>query len=200
MAISVAYVYLHPKPDAQLLIVISPLLQDNVLLDANFRAQIADFGLTRHSDATVTQSGALHYHFAAPELLGDWARAKEEDTSESDDDGQLTTRTQKSDVYAFGCLYYEVGNTGVLTWFPIWLCLDIEWIDVQIQFGVVPFEGVPVLQLATDVLGGKRPRPMDKPPLGDKAWKLIKRCWASEVIRRPAMENILERMMAWKSA
>ena len=99
----------RPKADITL-----PFLQDNVLLDADFHAQIADFGLTRHSDATVTQSGALHYHFAAPELFRVWGQNEEEDTSESDDDGQLTTRTQKSDVYAFGCLYYEVGNTVVL--------------------------------------------------------------------------------------
>ena len=107
-----------------MLISLYPLLQDNVLLDADFHAQIADFGLTRHAEATVTQSGALHYHFAAPELLRNWARDEEEGTSESDDDGQLTTRTQKSDVYAFGCLYYEVGNIDVLTVFCAWSYLD----------------------------------------------------------------------------
>jgi hypothetical protein len=76
-------------------------------LDSDFHAQIADFGLTRHSDATATQSGALHHNFAAPELFGNWVEG-EDVSSESDDDGQSTARTQKSDVYAFGCLYYEV--------------------------------------------------------------------------------------------
>ena len=84
--------------------------QDNVLLDSDLHAQIADFGLTRHTDATATQSGALHYNFAAPELLEDWDVS---DDSDSDDDPQLTTRTQKSDIYAFGCLYYEVCNVEV---------------------------------------------------------------------------------------
>ena len=84
--------------------------QDNILLDANFHVQIADFGLTRHVEATVTQSGALHYNFAAPELLGDLDELEDDDVSESEDYGQLTTRTQNSDVYAFGCLYYEVSR------------------------------------------------------------------------------------------
>ena len=56
-------------------------------MDTDFHPQIADFGLTRLSEATVTHSGALHYHFAAPELLRDWARNEEDDISESDDDG-----------------------------------------------------------------------------------------------------------------
>ena len=43
---------------------------------------------------------------------------------------------------------------------------------------------------------GKRPPRLDKPPLSDKAWKLIKRCWVKEAVRRPAMEDVVEKMMA----
>jgi serine/threonine protein kinase len=76
-------------------------------LDANLHAQIADFGLTRLSEATNTRSGALHVNFAAPELFG----YCEGDDSEDD---EVPIRTLKSDVYAFGCLYYEVRkNKGV---------------------------------------------------------------------------------------
>ena len=46
---------------------------------------------------------------------------------------------------------------------------------------------------------GKRPPRLDKPPLSDKAWKLIKRCWVKEAARRPAMEDVVEKMMAWRS-
>lgn len=76
-------------------------LQENVLLDDNFHVQVADFGLTRLSEATNTRSGALHLNFAAPELFG---------ISEDDDDpsNDPSPRTQMSDVYAFGCVFYEV--------------------------------------------------------------------------------------------
>ena len=45
--------------------------------------------------------GALHHNFAAPELFGHI----DDDT---DDRASSAARTQESDVYAFGCLYYEV--------------------------------------------------------------------------------------------
>ena len=73
-------------------------------MDANLHAQIADFGLTRLSESTNTRSGSLHFNFAAPELFGS---CEDDDTEEGDDS---SNRTQKSDVYAFGCLYYEVGK------------------------------------------------------------------------------------------
>ena len=65
--------------------------------------QIADFGLTRLSEVTNTRSGALHFNFAAPELFG-----FSEDENDASED--VPARTQMSDVYAFGCLYYEVGR------------------------------------------------------------------------------------------
>ena len=45
----------------------------------------------------------MHLNFAAPELFG---------FSENGDDFSNDTpaRTQMSDVYAFGCVYYEVGH------------------------------------------------------------------------------------------
>ncbi|KAF8734663.1 hypothetical protein AX14_003174 [Amanita brunnescens Koide BX004] len=154
-------------------IVHGDLRGDNVLLDSHLHAQIADFGLTRHSEATVTRSGALHYNFAAPELLGNWD--EEDEVSDSEDDGQLTARTQKSDVYAFGCLYYEI------------------------QFDTIPFQGTNEFQIMRLISRGKRPPRLEKPPLSDRAWKLIKRCWAKEAVRRPAMEDIVEKIMAWRS-
>ena len=85
-------------------------------MDANFHVQIADFGLTRLSDATATHSGALHLHFAAPELFR---------FTDDEDDEEAAARTRKSDVYAFGCLYYEVSdNKHMLT-----LLLTVDYLD-----------------------------------------------------------------------
>ena len=84
-------------------------------MDADFRVQIADFGLTRLLDATNTQSGAKHLNFAAPELFG---------CLEDADDllAEDPSRTQMSDVYAFGCTYYEVRCKNILV--LLLNCLD----------------------------------------------------------------------------
>ena len=70
-------------------------------MDPHLHVKIADFGLTRLSEATGSQAGALRLNFAAPELLG---------CSEDGDSDDVSARTQKSDVYAFGCVYYEVSD------------------------------------------------------------------------------------------
>ncbi|KAF8626086.1 hypothetical protein AX15_005084 [Amanita polypyramis BW_CC] len=144
------------------------IYKENVLLDSNFRAQIADFGLTRRSGATVTRSEGLHYNFAAPELFGIWDT---DDDSNSDDDTRLPARTQKSDVYAFGCLYYEI------------------------HFDIIPFASMRELQIMRLVSRGKRPPRLEGPAISDRAWSLIKRCWRKDPVRRPAMEDIVETMM-----
>ena len=77
--------------------------QTNILLDANRHVQIAGFGLARISEDLDNPSGAIH--FSAPELFG------------FPEDVQQMAKTYKSDVYAFGCLYYEVSNNKHLVLF-----------------------------------------------------------------------------------
>jgi serine/threonine protein kinase len=81
-------------------------------LDANLHVQIADFGLTRLLDATNTGSGAKTLNFSAPELFGCLEDSEDE-----------PARTQMSDIYAFGCLYYEVRRKDIL------MPLLLIWLD-----------------------------------------------------------------------
>ena len=69
--------------------------QTNILLDANLHVQIAGFGLARISEDPHNPTGAAH--FSAPELFLEDVR-------------QTAQKTYASDVYAFGCLYYEVSG------------------------------------------------------------------------------------------
>ncbi|KAF8344367.1 hypothetical protein F5887DRAFT_918167 [Amanita rubescens] len=140
-------------------------LQENVLLDDNFHVQIADFGLTRLSEATKTRSGALHLNFAAPELFG----LSEDDEGSSDD---APSRTQMSDIYAFGCLYYEI------------------------HYDNIPFAGKSDLQILSLVFRGVRPPRLADQPLSDGAWDVIQRCWVREPLKRPSMNNVVQSMMA----
>ncbi|KAF8314400.1 kinase-like domain-containing protein, partial [Amanita rubescens] len=137
---------------------------ENVLLDANLRVQIADFGLTRLLDATNTQSGAKHLNFAAPELFG---CPEDADNPTAED----PPRTQMSDVYAFGCIYYEI------------------------HYDCIPFAGRKEIQIVTLVSRGKCPPRQDEPPLSDRAWELIQWCWVMEPPKRPRMKEIAEHMM-----
>src|SRR6266576_908048 len=85
--------------------------QGNVLLDSDLHCQITDFGSTRHSETTVTQSTtALSLGFAAPELFGMCIKCGQFDCEGCYDGHEEPHRskTMKTDVYAFGCLYYSV--------------------------------------------------------------------------------------------
>ncbi|KAF8339481.1 kinase-like domain-containing protein, partial [Amanita rubescens] len=141
---------------------------DNILLDSNFHVQITDFGLTRHSETTITRTGCLHYNFAAPELFG----FIEGDAvgGSSDEDEQMMARTQRSDIYAFGCLYYEI------------------------HYDVMPFEGLKEVQIMRLISHGDRPSRREEPPLSDAAWELIQSCWVANAAKRPTIEDIAEKM------
>ncbi|KAF8329633.1 kinase-like domain-containing protein [Amanita rubescens] len=136
---------------------------DNVLLDDSLHVQIADFGLTRLSEATNSRTGALHPNFAAPELFG---------FSQDNDQpfGDVPTRTQMSDVYAFGCLYYEI------------------------HYDSIPFAYRNDGQILALIFRGELPPRLDLPPLGDETWDVIQRCWMREAAKRPSMKDVLEHL------
>ena len=69
------------------------------------------------------------------------------------------------------CMRSEVGNnkhTGALT----------DWI-------ASPFAGKTDMQILMFIFQEMRPHRGAEPPLKDKVWELIKRCWAREASDRP---------------
>ena len=146
-------------------------------MDLNLHVQIADFGLTRLSDATNTQSGAKHLYFSAPELFGFF------DNNDLDD---VPARTQMTDVYAFGCLFYEVSRNKHAD-----TCTELP----QIHYDSVPFAGKTDLQiLGLHARGEQPPRP-NHPSLSDGAWDMIQRCWGRDALKRPRMKDITKYMI-----
>ena len=85
-----------------------------MLIDSDSHCQIADFGLTRHLDATVTKvASSMSINFAAPELFGICVVCGGSGCDECREDNDTTTantkrKTKETDIYAFGCLYYTV--------------------------------------------------------------------------------------------
>jgi len=147
-------------------------------LDPNLHVQIADFGLTRLSGATNTQSGAKHANFSAPELFGIF---------DNNDLNDVPARTQMTDVYAFGCLCYEVSrnrNTDTCAQLP------------KIHYDSVPFADKLDLHIFGLHLRGEQPPRLNHPPLSDRGWDLIQRCWEREPLKRPKMKDITKNMIA----
>ncbi|KAF8710136.1 hypothetical protein AX14_013425 [Amanita brunnescens Koide BX004] len=132
---------------------------ENVLLDASFHSQVADFGLTRHSDMTVTHSTAtLSLNFAAPELFG------------IEDSARKRAKTCQTDVYAFGCLYY------------------------QIYFNAVPFAELSQFQIMRHLADGERPIRLEMPRMEDGEWDIIQRCWVAKPSVRLNVEDVVKTM------
>ncbi|KAK7466334.1 Rho guanine nucleotide exchange factor [Stygiomarasmius scandens] len=130
----------------------------NILITPSGRASVADFGLSCIADSEVlrwTSMSTIHSggtaRWLAPECLIDGLPV-----------------TYKSDIYAFGCVCYEIFT------------------------GLVPFQ-----ELAKDpavlyqLLSRKRPRrPLDEPQLTDTIWAVIERCWAHAPNDRPTASEL----------
>ncbi|KAG6808483.1 hypothetical protein H0H92_003986 [Tricholoma furcatifolium] len=154
--------YLKRYPDAdrlqlflhERLIVHGDLKGINVLVNDSGRACIADFGLS----SIVPSRGGTPY-CQAPELFK----------------GKYNTKA--TDIYAFGCLVYEVFA------------------------GKQPFAGIfnPSL-IASKVLQGHRPKRPSASSLSWTAWgltneiwdKLIKACWKENPMERPTIDAVIQ--------
>ncbi|KAJ7353293.1 kinase-like domain-containing protein [Mycena albidolilacea] len=157
--------YLHSRG-----IVHGDLRGANVLINKDWSACLADFGLSIFSDATSTMStnraGSLHW--MAPELL------------DPDGFGDGTfARTPASDVYAFGCLCLEL-YTGQ----PPFAHLREPAAMMKILSGERPERpsGTPGAHSISNL-----------------RWLHITACWAQKPAARPKTEVVAE-SMAWPAS
>ena len=94
------------------------LEQGNVLLDYDLSCKITDFGSSRHFETVFSGSTkALCINFAAPELFGSCIKCSQFLCSGcyEGEEREYRGKTMETDVYAFGCLYYEVRFTLAYT-------------------------------------------------------------------------------------
>ncbi|KXN87401.1 hypothetical protein AN958_08832 [Leucoagaricus sp. SymC.cos] len=140
----------------------------NVLVDKIGRACLADFGLSTvwtsktlgFTNTTVGISGRTN-RWAAPELLDEDARA-----------------TRASDIWAFGCVCYEVLTRQV------------------------PFQSTATdVQVIRKLLVGEKParaegyRPTSPSDvIDDGFWGLMERCWMLEPDGRPSCQQLLQEL------
>lgn len=145
----------------------------NVLISGDGNALLGDFGLStmveKLSTDETTQTGIRMCHtvrFAAPELLFGDVR--------SPNSGRVRSKTQATDMYAFGMLMLQAFSR------------QKPWPD---------YDGLPLwVHLST---GPTHPRP-DCPRAGcsgqcgltDTWWQVCVACWSPDPARRPAMNDV----------
>jgi hypothetical protein len=94
----------------------------------------------------------------------------------------------KTDMYAFGCLYYAVRSSAPR------LVQRIEHWFTQIFFDTVPFQGKTEYQITRLVTAGERPDRLENPGMEEDTWNLIRSCWKSLPLERPTMEQIVQKL------
>ncbi|KAK6966795.1 kinase domain-containing protein [Favolaschia claudopus] len=137
----------------------------NILVTPSERACIADFGLSTIVDGmtlrlttstTANHGGTMRYN--APELFRP---------------GDTGKKTFSSDIYALGCVGYEI------------------------MTGQIPFPGFNEAQVMFCVLDDKRPERLPScigTPALDSIWELLELCWDREKEKRPSADDITKRL------
>ncbi|KAG1868007.1 kinase-like domain-containing protein, partial [Suillus tomentosus] len=149
--------YLHSQS-----IVHGDLSGNNVLVDENGKASLADFGLSallpgRMSQALLPTNLTCTAQYMAPEYL------------KFDGEGNLTpVFTSKSDVYSFG---------GIM---------------LQVLEGKVPYHYIARYEtIMYHIFTGIRPKKPPASVIIDSDWDFIQRCWLEDAECRPSDEDIL---------
>ncbi|KAH6890210.1 kinase-like domain-containing protein [Coprinopsis sp. MPI-PUGE-AT-0042] len=156
--------YLHTFQPA---IVHGDLKGNNILINSEGRACLADFGLSKlvRDEAWVTSPDDTRgfngcKHFCAPELLF-W-----EDDMATTVPASPPSKTTKSDVYAFGCVCYQL-YTGKPRFFNL----------------------SPYARMLAVVSNKKCQKPSD---MSDKLWENVEACWSTLPQDRPTMAHFVQ--------
>ncbi|KAG6808400.1 hypothetical protein H0H92_004276 [Tricholoma furcatifolium] len=127
----------------------------NILVDDSGKALIGDFGF-----ASILPSSGGTVMYQAPEIFK-----------------QESYNTKETDIYAFGCLAYEI------------------------FVGKPPFANFAAPLVIMKVMDGQRPkRPSNSNPswnawgLTDHIWTLIVMCWDADPAKRPTIEMVIQRL------
>ncbi|KAK1236027.1 Rho guanine nucleotide exchange factor, partial [Marasmius sp. AFHP31] len=137
----------------------------NILMTPEERACIGDFGLSRISDTNALRlsspacRGMGTVRWLAPELFAEDA-----------------TTTKESDVYAFGCVCYEI-FTGLL---PLHELKNDGAVICGVASGTRP----------------SRPEVLANPP--DAVWDMMEVCWKADPAARPTAATIVQDVAAMK--
>ncbi|KAH7921524.1 kinase-like protein [Leucogyrophana mollusca] len=143
------------------------LTGSNILITAGKSACVAGFTLAilaQDSKIPFTPSsdsnGQGSLPWMAPELLG----------LDDSDDPQKGCKSRASDIYAFGCVCYEMYS------------------------GRPPFSELPSAMILVAKLQNQRPsRPSMTEP-DDAIWALIKQCWGEDPASRPCASEVVQKL------
>jgi serine/threonine protein kinase len=136
---------------------------------------LADFGLSVFSDATLTSTRGGSLYWMSPELFV------------PERFGLKFSLTPVSDVYAFGCVCFEV----TFFFFRI-TCSEI----FQLYTGRPPFSDLPELGAMMKVIDSERQTlPSGCPAMSDTLWRHISAYWAQDPTARPVTEIVVQNMV-----
>ncbi|KAF7333656.1 Kinase-like protein [Mycena sanguinolenta] len=150
--------YLHSRA-----IIHGDLKGANILVKENGSACLADFGLSIYSDtsaktSSTSRGGSLYW--MAPELL------------DPDHFGFQFVRTVATDLYAFGCVCFELYT------------------------GRPPFWGLAEPVALLKVLKAERAeRPSGPPAMSDTLWQHVTEFWAQSPTTRPSTQSVVQKMI-----
>ncbi|CAE6520325.1 unnamed protein product [Rhizoctonia solani] len=163
--------YIHTQS-----IVHGDLKARNVLVDGELNvARICDFGSARIEckcySGPTEQEGTMAWD--SPEL---WLRDETDETMDGDEE-KIQPRSQKSDVWAFGCVALEV-QMGTTPWDPEHKGNLIKMRNQQFKART----GHPAKE--SDLELGKHAILHD-------VWKVMKQCWRADPIQRPTAGELM---------